>query len=253
MSDDLKAGGNTKPCAYCGSTMSATAILCPVCKSYQSSWRTFVVYVAGIAGLLGLIGSASVYIISEVPNIYRVLAWRDQIKIWEFRALDYEDFEIFASNTGDGPVVLSSLIIYYRDNWSARYSIGKILQHHDTLTKSIGDAKSTPHFTDADYDVFIATASGKVNDTVRQNSVIVGDNASRPCFLMVVYNKEFEGLSRMESHYSSGGKHLVTEPLQAVAVYYSIHNGEEVRAPFPAVATFARSTKPECRALNYQD
>jgi hypothetical protein len=72
VSDDTESVENTKPCAYCGSTMSASAILCPVCKSYQSVWRTAVVYVAGIAGLIGLIGSAIAYVITELPTIYRV-------------------------------------------------------------------------------------------------------------------------------------------------------------------------------------
>jgi hypothetical protein len=57
----------------------------------------------------------------------------------------------------------------------------------------------------------------------------------------------------MEQAYSTQGRHLVTEPLQAFAIYFSAHSGKKIRTPFPAVAAFMRSTKPECRALNYND
>lgn len=82
--DDLRSVENPKPCAYCGSPITVKAILCPVCKSYQSPWRTALIYIAGIAGLIGIMGSAFAYIISEVPSIHKIIAWHDDIKIWNF-------------------------------------------------------------------------------------------------------------------------------------------------------------------------
>ena len=100
MSGNAEPAENTKRCAYCGSPIYVEAILCPVCKSYQSSWRTAVVYIAGIAGLLGLIGSAAVFIINALPNVYKVVAWRDQVKIWHFEAGISPHFGVTMSNTG---------------------------------------------------------------------------------------------------------------------------------------------------------
>jgi hypothetical protein len=113
VSDDLKSAENTKPCAYCGSTISAKAVLCPVCKSYQSAWKTNVVYIAGIVGLITLIGSAITYIISALPNIHKILFWHDEIKAWKFSTFYDANFTSVVSNIGDGPVILSQIEVFY--------------------------------------------------------------------------------------------------------------------------------------------
>jgi hypothetical protein len=83
MPDDNKSTGSTKPCAYCGSPMSIKASLCPVCRSYQSAWRTAIIYVAGIAGLISLVASAGAFIIGKIPDLYKQLAWKDQVKVFD--------------------------------------------------------------------------------------------------------------------------------------------------------------------------
>jgi hypothetical protein len=234
--------------------MSATAILCPVCKSYKSSWRTAVVYVAGIAGLIGLLGSAGAYIINQIPNIYKIIAWEDKIKIWEFTANEHVagDFTISASNVGDGPIILSSVILYYRETASASYNINKILQPRESLVTNEtppSEGKKTGTTSLEAYKDFVANPSGKPNDTIIKHSSL--DTYEAPCFLVVPYNQTSRDLKRMDDHYQYWKMHLITDELRAFVRYFSIHDGKDLLIPFPAVATFVRSTKPECQSLNY--
>lgn len=258
MSNDSASVKNTKPCAYCGSPILISATLCPICKAYQSKLRNVVLYIAGIAGLIGLLGSAFVYIVSEIPNIYKILMWRDQIKLWEFSARYYPNFSLSLSNVGDGPIIVSSILIYWNDSvpnapprrGNAQYTVGKVVQPTDTLIiPAKPDARN-------DYYLDIANTSGRPNSTVISHSSIAYENPrSNPstCFMMVFYNEDAVAISRMQNAYGSEGLRVVQEPIRGVVVYYRIHDKKEVRTAFPVVATFERSTNPECAALNYQN
>jgi hypothetical protein len=126
MSEELKSPENsTKPCIYCGSSIPLSAKLCSVCKSYQSKLRNNLVYFAGIAGLISLLGSAFVYIVSELPNLRKVIAWHDQVKIGSFGATDTRNFSIAATNIGDGAVILVSIEVYFENGDNAGYPIEK--------------------------------------------------------------------------------------------------------------------------------
>lgn len=252
MSDNPTSEENTKPCAYCGSMMSATATLCPVCKSYQSVWRTAVVYVAGIAGLIGLIGSAIAYIIGELPTIHKVIAWQDRVQLWDFRSVinSLDDFNIAISNIGDGPVILSSIIVYYGRNGSVVYTIQKSLASQQSLVATI-NTHAAPNTSLADYDIFLATPSGRPNDTITGHASMLA--SERPCLLMIPFLKNSPDISRMEEHYTAEHAHLVTVEERAVLDYFSIHDSKDIIFPFATVSAFAISTRPECRALNYSD
>jgi hypothetical protein len=253
------AEDSTKPCAYCGSPIPRSAILCSVCKSYQSTWRNNFAYWAGFAGLIGLLGSAVAYIISELPSLRKVIAWNDELQVVEFGATDTRNFTVSANNVGDGTVILSSIVIFLKNgNENAGYVIDKVLDANRLLSESFNvkeDAQGMAPQIPADYDLFIANTSGKPNSTTIQRSQIIYsfNSSTWPCFLKVPANATSEGQRRMEQAYSTQGRHLVTEPLQAFAIYFSAHSGKKIRTPFPAVAAFMRSTKPECRALNYND
>ena len=99
-SDQPPTEEETKPCAYCGSAISKRASICPVCKSYQSAFRNVLLYLAGVAGLIGLVGSAFAFIVSDIPNMSKALAWKDQVKVWDFHGQFRPDFEAAISNMG---------------------------------------------------------------------------------------------------------------------------------------------------------
>lgn len=66
-------------------------------------------------------------------------------------------------------------------------------------------------------------------------------------------SKNSEAINRMQQHYQFLKINLVTEPVDAFVIYYSVHNGKEVKVRFPAVGVFMLSTEPECRKLYHPD
>jgi hypothetical protein len=117
------------------------------------------------------------------------------------------------------------------------------------------DAQGNAPRSLADYDLYIANSSGKPNINVLKKSGFIYsfDADTWPCFLKIPTNETSAGLRRMEETYSKLKRHLVAEPLQAFAISFSVHSGKQIQTPFPAMVLFMRSTKPECRALNFDD
>jgi hypothetical protein len=66
-----------------------------------------------------LVGSAMVFVVSNLPEVYKILAWKDRIQIWQFDSQS-KNFHTIISNTGDGPVIVSAIVVYSSD------SVGRI-------------------------------------------------------------------------------------------------------------------------------
>src|SRR5271170_2083185 len=101
--------------------------------------------------------------------------------------------------------------------------------------------------------MYVTNSTGSINNVLMQQSnvwsALLPAN-TRPCFLMVPLGED--SIKSLQASYDPLHKHLVTEPVQASVLYYSIHRGTELKVVFPAVATFLRSTEPQCRALNIE-
>jgi hypothetical protein len=214
---------------------------------------------AGLVGLIGLLGSAFAYIITEVPELRKVLFWHDEVKIAQFQAsVPRFHFAVTASNIGDGNIILMSIIVEGRGgSSSASYAINTIMASNTSISQGRDD-KRDDHGNetrfDESYGILLATASGKLTDTIVKNSYLAFNNSLVwPCLATMIFNEGADAISSFEEFYKHQNRHLVTERVNAFAVYYSVHNRTEVRSPFPAVATFLRPKKPECQAQNYDD
>ncbi len=248
MADDLKASENTKLCVYCGSSMSFGASLCPVCRSYQSAWRTTLIYVAGIAGLISLVASAATFIVGKIPDLYRLFNWRDQVTVWRFDTGLYPKFSITLSNTGDGPVIVSQIFVILQDGYNVGYPIGQTLLPGESIPIEGGQEFSTY------YDGYIYNYSGRPNATVLKNAGSPSPNEKKlPCFGEILFSKDSLLLSRMREHGNANSIKLVEDDkAQAFVVFYSLHERKEVRYQFPVITTFLRASDPKCELLDTQ-
>jgi len=254
MPDDLKSSENTKPCVYCGSSMSAGARLCPVCRSYQSAWRTTVIYVAGIASLISLVASAVTFIVVRIPDVYKLFHWRDQVTVWSFDTGLYPHFSITLSNTGDGPIIVRQVFVIMPDGsipdgwYNVSYAIGQILPPGESIL--IEEGQEFP----PDYNGYTYNSSGTANATVLRNAGSPWPKVKKlPCFGEILFSTDSLLLSRMRDDGKATGTKLVEDKkAQAFVVYYSLHERKEVRYQFPVITTFVRASNPKCELLDTQ-
>lgn len=242
---DPKSSDPTKPCVYCGSSMSVGARLSPVCRSYQSPWRTAVTYIAGIAGLLSLLASALIFVVGKAPDVYKLLHWNDQVLVWSFDTGLYPDFSLTLSNTGDGPVIVSQIFVILPDGRLVGYPIAQTLPAGQSILIAGGQVFS-PHYLG-----YIYNQSGRASATLLRNAGQPWpDQNVLPCFGEILFSENSLLLGRTREYYrtKTDGKLVEDTRSQAFVVYYSLHDKKEVRYPFPVITTFVQSSDPKCQS-----
>jgi hypothetical protein len=99
----------TIPCVICKSEITSGAILCPVCKSYQTTWKRRLQYMATIGGLATVFIAVVTYIATSWSDVRKVFFWRDRVTV---TSLDSLSGVITFSNTGDGDVFISHFLLH---------------------------------------------------------------------------------------------------------------------------------------------
>jgi len=246
MVDGFKSPSSTKACAYCSSSIPIEAKLCPTCRSYQSPWRSAIIYAAGIAGLLSLVGSAGAFIMGKIPDLYKMIAWRDKVKVFDFETGLYPEFTVSLSNIGDGQIMVSQIFIILPDGYNVGYRISETLAPGGSITRA-GSQVFPP-----DYGGYIYNRSGIPNETILKNAGSPWPEQNmKPCFGEIMFIENSFLLNRMRSKIKN--YKLVEKNIDAFVIYYSLHNGSEVMERFPVVVTFVLSSEEKCGRLNYED
>ncbi len=96
-----------KPCIACGADIPHQAILCNQCSSYQSAWKNQLRYIANVIGVFSVAAGAIIFILSALPQVRQVVAWRDQVQVLTFAS----NKPIAMANTGDGGVFVTDIHI----------------------------------------------------------------------------------------------------------------------------------------------
>lgn len=108
MNDKLaqsQATNSITACVMCKSQIAAGAVICPICKNYQSAWKRKLHYCATMAGIVTVVISLLTYVASTWPEIRKSLLWRDAVEITAFASKN----SIVLHNSGDGRVFVSHL------------------------------------------------------------------------------------------------------------------------------------------------
>jgi hypothetical protein len=92
-------------CVVCKSEICVDAVMCPICKSYQSRWKNRLYYCASIAGIITVVISLLTYVVSTWPEVKKRLFWRDSVEVTAFDSRG----KIIIHNSGDGKVFVSHL------------------------------------------------------------------------------------------------------------------------------------------------
>ena len=231
-----------KACRYCGSEMKASAVLCPTCNSYQDRWRSLLLYLASAAGFLALLASAATFIFSQLVDLEKRLNWKDEVDVIFFESgIDPYNYNVVLANRGDGPVFVSDLLLNVLGG-NAVFRINAKINSNDFFV--VDKVRSFPE----GYESFVSSTSGAPTRKLVENSNIIFE--SKPCFLIVVFSASATDVKRMDDHYKSSGRRLVSQPADVTLRFHGARKADQQEVQVPAVATFVRNTTDRCRNVS---
>jgi hypothetical protein len=266
-----EANADFRKCALCDSGIGAQALLCPVCKNYQSSnrcqscgspippdaatcyvcksnqkaWKNWVVYIGGIAAFLAVLSSGIVYFSSNLTEAIRTFTWKDEVKIGYFTNAGTTLF----SNVGDGDVFLSDIDVYWGTKGNSHnfpLAVAATLRKGTFLSKELG--AELPLYSPDDGSVwgdYLATKDGSPNAIL---DLMVNPHNRDACFLIVFFSPDHHELERTRSFLRNiESKELVSVQGQSKLHYYSGHTGKRLELDFPVSGAVLLRKTAECQ------
>jgi hypothetical protein len=88
----------------CKSEIPQKTTPCPICSCFQKNWMNRLRYLATISAAITLI-SAAVYFIRSVPEIVKIITWKDDIQVLSLKTTS----RITLANIGEGDVFITNL------------------------------------------------------------------------------------------------------------------------------------------------
>jgi hypothetical protein len=136
------SGNNMKSCIACGSTIPEQAKICKECKNYQASWKNLLRFLASVVGVISLAAGVLTFVISSVPDVQKVIAWKDEIRFLTFAT----GKPIAIANIGDGDVFVTHVNISGSRPSGSRFSsterIGEFIEAGKLITVDQDSATS---------------------------------------------------------------------------------------------------------------
>lgn len=224
-----------RTCIACGSPIAARASVCPVCKSWQSRWKNYLVLFGGSAGVLALLATAGTYIGN---TIYTAASQRHDALVLQ---LQYPGYQVF-DNSGTVPILLSHLDLRWRDGGRAIYGIGQQLPPQQMYYK-------TDHLVEKLKACY--PSAGLFANRSGDGTALLSEASPFPYtdkrYSLMFFSKNSPELTYLESYFAQGKKKLVEATINEAYVYYYSNNNTDLhRREFPAVAAFLELKKKEC-------
>jgi hypothetical protein len=233
----------TKLCSYCGANIPEVAVVCEYCKFHQNHWRNNAVFLAGIAGFLALLFSTTAYLTEKIVDFYKTIRWQDDVNVVYFRIHSNDDDLLYAviANSGDGPIFISDVVIYWGDSSNESRQLGKTILPKEFVV--FGSDTYPKNGDDYEY------LSNKSGDMPFEFQRLAGsDYSPNTCAAVTFFSANAVDLERMARYYAKKYEEkLMVAKVEAYVSFYSIkHNKKSTKQIDLVMAAMANTTKKEC-------
>jgi len=215
-------------CVACKSEIIPGAIICPVCKIYQSGWKSRLQYFAAIAGSITVITgfiALLTYVGATWPEVRKVIFWRDRLEVTSFDS----ESSIVISNFGDGEIFVSHLVLSSEKPMFAE-------------SRAINISAKAKSFISLDFGEVSGWGTVPLSEKAWQEVLKIGKD---DCFKWNFFDANNPHYHNLKKYFGDNFRSL---PLVAHLIFYSGSDGRRMSKDFPiyAVPVFKITTK-ECK------
>ena len=218
-----------KPCEMCKSKIASSAIICPICKSYQPKWMRHLQYWAALAGLIAVIFSLFTYTLSAWPTVKKNLFGRDSVEIIAFKS----ESRVVIYNSGDSDLFVSHLTWHSKEpNFS-----GTLFFNVSVKSKSY-----VVHELEKPADVINWHARNLSED--RWQRVLSVNARGDECNKWFFFYINDPGYQTLKAFLEPGFRSL---PVEATLVFYSSFDGRRLTQMIPVEGVAFQNQSQACK------
>lgn len=235
----LDTTNDCKGCVYCGTTMALMASICPTCKSYQDRWRNILLFIGAIAGAITLGVGILSFAVNQGVTAFKTAFWRDSLAVLEFEAEGLLSARAIVANKGDGPLLLSVVQVFLKNNSNKTYQFNRPLEK-----ETVSEIASIYWKRSLRLDGFLGTRTGIPTAQMRD---LASTAFSEECIHAKIFSPDHPDLVRVKNHYDKFYIPLAVEQATALAFFYSAQSGVQKQVEFPVTVTYLRRNDGDCR------
>lgn len=245
-----------KACTYCRTEIPVEAEKCVACGSYQKPWLNWLLYFSGVAGGLSILAAAITFIVSNLGELEKLYAWKDNIEMpnFEYRKAweKYISFSIYNSGHGD-LVILGAR--YYPAGRKHKFGMATHAMHRLIKPNEL--------FTESSYDIAeqnrIDEKLGKeppgktidwqaTTDMECQQAANIATDLSKQCFSFDSYSPNSPVLKGYISRLEASGKSACMFNGELVVTVFSTKTKKTFETIFPTRSIVVRYMyEKECK------
>lgn len=229
-------------CTTCMSSIPKGARVCLHCKAFQKQWPNRLTFFAKISGALAIVGSLLVFTITKLPEVRKIVAWKDSVQVLYFDSND----SIVVSNTGDGDVLLQYVLLTSLSSGTYSVPINEAIEAKRILTHKYVRVNNTSGPENQPQGVYLIDGA-EITPNERAKIATITVNANDPCYSLSLRLASDEGYLQVHEHYQKYHHADVMKiPYSAKLFYYSIKEKQSLVATFDVVAMVFKSSDPRC-------
>jgi hypothetical protein len=227
-------------CKACASPIDDAAKFCVKCGSHQNRFVNHLKFFTGISGALSLAGALILFSIAKIPEIDKVLFWKDKVKILSFD----RERDISVLNTGDGDVWLKHIAIFQaapgRGTGSLTIPIEKLLKQGETITHTF-KVKNKFFRT-----LIVMQRAGQTKSRLWVEIANRAIDRDDECYSIGYRLKTDGGYQQSKNHYKRQFADVMTLPASAALYFYSVKQNKTLVVPMDLVAIVQRNADIAC-------
>lgn len=228
------------PCRHCLQKIPDGASICTHCKQHQSRWSNARANASSVAAAVSVVGAAATYMITTVPEVRKLFAWKEDVAILNFTTRK----GLSLANVGDGVVHISHLDLRATHPDGKHLFLRTIQITHDLekgkFHRSTGEDEMIKgaRLNVAEHDTQEAFVKD-LSKSGEMTKVVTGEK----CFLWVVYNADNPLLATYAKHL---GPKLHRFPVEADLTYYSYAMRRQIKQKVDVVGMLQQSNHEKC-------
>jgi hypothetical protein len=226
-------------CKVCASPIDNAAKFCLKCNSHQSEFVNRLKFFAAISGALSIAGALIAFSIPKIPEIGKILFWKDKVKILSFVG----ERDISVLNTGDGDVWLEYIKIYQSApgrTGSLTIGIEKLLKQGEVITHPFTHKSK---FSSA---LIMMQREGDQNSPRWVRIAERALDEDDECYAIGYRLKTDGGYQQFKYHYKRQFADVMTLPASAELYFYSVKQNKPLVVRMDIVAMVQRNADSPC-------
>lgn len=219
---DLTSEAAALACRYCGAPIHPDASVCATCRYRQSPAWNILRQLAWVVAFVAFVAVCAAFVGERLSGLIEDVTWRDDVALVAFAEDAAKNHRVVFSNTGDGRVLISSILVHHQLGTVAIQVNLDVEPGRAAIFNDVSAGAGDKSWR------ILLSEDGRLPDNVRAR-MVNGDK----CFAFGFTEPDSILARQLAELYKNANSQMVLEDATAQVDYFSPHDQRMMSSEFP--------------------